>query len=75
MGACLLPAADDGLAGQGQVEEGLAQLEGERVLQRLPVDDERQLVLLAQRVAQRRAVVRQGGPGRLRGTQPNAGDR
>ena len=69
-GVCLLPAADDGLAGQGQVQEGLAQLEGERVLQRLPVDDERQLVLLAQRVPQRRAVCRQGGPGRL---QPNAG--
>lgn len=62
-----LPAADDGLAGQGQVQEGLPQLEGQRVLQRLAVDDQRQLVLLPQGVAQGGAVFRQLGPGGLRG--------
>lgn len=61
----LLPAADDGLAGQRQVQEGLPQLEGQRVLQRLTVDDQRQLVLLLQGVAQGGAVLRQLGPGRL----------
>ena len=64
-----LPAADDGLAGQSQVEESLAQLEGQRVLQRLPVDDQRQLVLLPQRISQRRTVVRQRGTSGLRQTQ------
>lgn len=63
--AGLSPAADDGLAGQGQVQEGLPQLEGQRVLQRLAVDDQRQLVLLLQGVAQGGAVVRQLGPRRL----------
>lgn len=63
----LLPAADDGLAGQRQVQEGLPQLEGQRVLQRLTVDDQRQLVLLLQGVAQGGAVLRQLGPGRLQG--------
>ena len=62
-----LPAADDSLAGQRQVEEGLAQLEGQSVLQRLAVNDQRQLVLLPQRVAQGRAVSGQRGSGRLRG--------
>lgn len=63
--AGLLPAADDGLAGQSQVQEGLPQLEGQRILERLAVDDQRQLVLLLQGVAQRGAVLRQFGPGRL----------
>lgn len=65
--ANFLPAADDGLAGQRQVEEGLPELEGQRVLQRLAVDDQRQFVLLLQRVAQGRAVVRQLGPSSLQG--------
>lgn len=65
--AAPLPAADDGLAGQGQVQEGLPQLEGQRVLERLTVNDQRQLVLLLQGVAQGGAVLRQLGPGRLRG--------
>lgn len=65
--AGLLPAADDGLAGQRQVQEGLPQLEGQRVLQRLTVDDQGQLVLLLQGVAQGGAVLRQLGPCRLQG--------
>lgn len=65
--ANFLPAADDSLAGQRQVEEGLPELEGQRVLQCLAVDDQRQFVLLLQRVAQGRAVVRQLGPSSLQG--------
>lgn len=64
--AGLLPAADDGLAGQRQVQEGLPQLEGQRVLQCLTVDDQCQLVLLLQGVAEGGAVLRQFGPGRLK---------
>lgn len=48
-----LPAADDGLAGQRQVEEGLTELEGQCIFQRLAIDDQRQLIFLPQRVAQR----------------------
>lgn len=47
-----LPAADHSFAGQRQVEEGLAELEGQGVLQRLAVDDQREVVFFSQRVAQ-----------------------
>lgn len=61
-----LPAADHSFAGQRQVEEGLAELEGQRVLQRLAVDDQREVVFFSQRVAQRGAVSRESGTSGLR---------
>lgn len=63
--AGFLPAADDGLAGQRQVQERLPQLKGQRILQCLAVDDQRQLVLLLQGLAQRVTVLCQFGSGRL----------
>lgn len=36
---CHLPAADHGFTGQRQVQEGLAKLEGQSVLQGLAVND------------------------------------
>lgn len=60
-----LPAADDSLAGQRQVKESLAELEGQRVFQRLTVDDQRQLIFLPQRVAQGRTVSGQCGTSSL----------
>lgn len=51
-----VPAADDSLAGQCKVQEGLPDLKAQSVFERLPVYDEGQLVLLPQRVSQRRAV-------------------
>lgn len=62
-----LPAADDSLAGQRQVEEGLTELEGQRIFQRLTIDDQRQLIFLPQRVAQRGTVSCQCGTSSLRG--------
>lgn len=47
-----LPAADDSLAGQRQVKESLAELEGQCIFQRLTINDQRQLIFLPQRVAQ-----------------------
>lgn len=61
-----LPAADDSLAGQRQVKEGLAELEGQRIFQRLTIDDQRQLIFLPQRVAQGRTVSCQCGTSSLR---------
>ena len=68
-----LPAADDGLAGEGQVQEVLARPEREGVLQGGAVDDEGEVVLLVQGVAQHPTVVAQGLPGplRTRDTQEN----
>lgn len=62
-----LPTADDSLAGQCQVEEGLAQLEGQRIFQCLTINDQRQLILLPQRVTQRRTVSCQCGTSSLQG--------
>ena len=53
------PAAYDGLAGQGQVQEVLARSEGEGVLERLAVDDEGKVVLFVQRVSQHATVMAQ----------------
>lgn len=47
-----LPAADDSFAGQRQVEEDLAELEGQGVFQSLAVDDQRDVVFFSQGVAQ-----------------------
>lgn len=47
-----LPAADDGFAGQRQVEEDLAELEGQGVFQSLAVDDQRKVIFFSQGVAQ-----------------------
>ena len=70
----ILPAADHSLAGERQVQTSLSELEGESVLQRLSVYDERQLVLLPQRLSQGGAVGRQGGTRRLQGaTEPRSG--
>ena len=62
-----LPAADDSLAGQRQVKEGLAELKGQCIFQCLTVDDECQLIFLPQRVAQGRTVSRQRGTSSLQG--------
>lgn len=67
MNAASLPAADDGLAGQRQVKEGLAELEGQCIFQRLTINDQRQLILLPQRVSQGRTVSCQSGTSSLQG--------
>lgn len=60
-----LPAADDSLAGQRQVKEGLAKLEGQCIFQCLTIDDQSQLIFLLQRVAQGRTVSCQSGTSSL----------
>lgn len=62
-----LPTADDSLAGQCQVKEGLAELEGQCVFQCLTINDQRELIFLLQRVAQGRTVSRQCGTSSLQG--------
>lgn len=48
----ILPAADYSFAGQCQVKEGLAQLEGEGIFQCLAVNDQCKLVFFLQRITQ-----------------------
>lgn len=61
-----LPAADDSFAGQCQVKEGLAELKGQGVFQCLAIDDQCQLILFPQRVAQRWTMSRQRGTSSLK---------
>lgn len=56
-----LPAADYSFAGQRQVEERLAELEGQRIFKGLAIHDQCKLVLLSQRVTQGRTVGGEGG--------------
>lgn len=57
-----LPAADDRLARERQVQETSADFKGEGVLQGVAVDDEGYIVLLAQQLSQVRAVLSDGSP-------------
>lgn len=59
------PAAYDGLTRQRQVQEAPPDLEGQRVLEGVAVDDEGYVVLLAQQVAEVSAVLSDGFPRRL----------
>lgn len=59
---CFSPAADDGFAGQGEIQEVLSHAEREGVLQRLPVDNESEVVLLVEGISQHPAVVAEGFP-------------
>ena len=61
-----LPATDDCLAREGQVQEAPPDLEGQRVLEGVAVDDEGRIVLLAQQAPEVRAVLGDGCPGGLR---------
>lgn len=69
--ACL-PAAYDRLAQEDQVQEAPPDLEGQRVLQGVAVDDERRVVLLAQQTPQVGAVLGDGCPGGLQQEQGRA---
>lgn len=57
-----LPAAYDRFAREGQVQEASPDLEGQRVLQGVPVDDEGRVVLLAQKTPKVSAVLSNGCP-------------
>ena len=57
-----LPAAYDRFAREGQVQEASPDLEGQRVLQGVPVDDEGRVVLLAQETPKVSAVLSNGCP-------------
>ena len=67
-----LPATDDRLAREGQVQEAPPDLEGQRVLEGVAVDDEGRVVLLAQQAPQVSAVL---GDGRPRGLKQGGGGR
>lgn len=57
-----LPAADDSLAWERQVQETSADFKGEGILQGVAVDDEGYIVLFAQQLSQVRAVLSDGSP-------------
>lgn len=61
-----LPATDDCLAREGQVQEAPPDLEGQRVLEGVAVDDEGRVVLLAQQASEVSAVLGDGRPGGLK---------
>lgn len=47
-----IPATDYSFAGQRQVEEGLAELEGQSVFESLAINDQCKFIFFSQRVAQ-----------------------
>ena len=65
-----LPATDDRLARERQVQEAPPDLEGQRVLEGVAVDDEGRVVLLAQQAPEVSAVL---GDGRPRGLKQGGG--
>lgn len=56
-----LPATDYSFAGQRQVEEGLAEIEGQSVFESLAIDDQCKFIFFSQRVAQGGTVGGEGG--------------
>ncbi|KFO33321.1 hypothetical protein H920_05219 [Fukomys damarensis] len=54
------PAANDRFTGQRQVQEAPADLEGQRVLQGVAVDDESHIIFLAQQIPEVSAVLSDG---------------
>ena len=69
-----LPAADHSFAGQRQVEEGLAKLEGKGIFECLAIDDQCKLIFFPQRVTQGRTVSRECGTSSLQEDKYSEGE-